>query len=40
MKRTEQEIIADDIADDYFKDLGKRFLHCRVLILMTLTFFL
>lgn len=40
MKRTEQEIIADDIADDYFKDLGKRFLHRRVLILMTLTFFL
>lgn len=40
MKRTEQEIIADDIADDYFEGLGKRFLHCHMLILMTLTFFL
>jgi hypothetical protein len=39
MKRTEQEIIAEDIADDYFNSLGKRFLHCHMLILMTLTFF-
>lgn len=40
MERTEQGILAETIADDYFKDLGKRFLHCCVLILMTLTFFL